>query len=159
MEQAAEALASGEFPVGCIIARGERIIADGRRQSSRGQTANEIDHAEILALKALYEYPSGADGSCLSIYSTLEPCLMCFGAILIAGIGRVVYAYEDVMGGGTACARQQLPPLYRNRPVAVVPGVCRSQGLELMRRFFADPANTYLQDTLLAEYTLQQESP
>ncbi len=84
---------------------------------------------------------------------------MCFGAILIAGIGRVVYAYEDVMGGGTACVRQQLPPLYRDRAVDVVPGVCRSQGLDLVRRFFADPANTYLQDTLLAEYTLQQELP
>lgn len=156
IEQAAKALENGEFPVGCVIADGSRILAGGGRQSSRGGTANEIDHAEILALKALYETFPDMDGSHLSLYATLEPCLMCFGAILIAGIGRVVYAYEDVMGGGTGCGRRDLPPLYRNRSVTVVPHVCREQSLELMQRFFSDPDNPYLQGTLLAEYTLKQ---
>jgi tRNA(adenine34) deaminase len=40
------------------------------------------------------------DRSTVTMYCTMEPCLMCFSAILLSGIGRIVYAYEDVMGGG-----------------------------------------------------------
>ncbi len=60
------------------------------------------------------------------------------------------------MGGGTACALEALPPLYRESRVAVVPHVLREESLALMQTFFANPGNTYLTDTLLAQYTLNQ---
>ncbi|MFW6081198.1 MAG: nucleoside deaminase, partial [Desulfosalsimonas sp.] len=84
----------------------------------------------------------------------MEPCLMCFGAAVISGIKRIVYAYEDVMGGGTACSLENLPPLYRDAEIRVIRHVLREQSMELFYRFFSDPQNTYLQGTLLAEYTL-----
>lgn len=154
LQEAAAALEAGEFPVGCVIAGPDGVAATGARIRSRGLKANETDHAEITAIKELYE--SGYSGNLreLSLYSTMEPCLMCFGAALIAGIRRIVYGYEDVMGGGTRCSLRDLPPLYREAEVQIVPHVLREESRELFYRFFSDPQNTYLQGTLLAEYTL-----
>lgn len=155
--QAEKALEAGEFPVGCVIAAHPEIVASGGRRASSGPAANEIDHAEITALKRLYESRYPGSRRELTMYVTMEPCLMCYGAALIAGIGRIVYAYEDVMGGGTACRLEVLAPLYKNAEIRIIPHVLREQSLALFCRFFSDPQNTYLQGTLLAEYTLCQK--
>lgn len=158
LREAAFAYQAGEFPVGCVIADGKDVIASGMRTTSRGVTANEIDHAEILALRDFYEkWPGiGSDNSKdeLCLYSTLEPCLMCFGAILISGIRHIVYAFEDVMGGGTSCGLQTLAPLYRDIELIVTPNVCRLESAALMRAFFSSPDNRYLKDTLFSEYAI-----
>ncbi len=66
------------------------------------------------------------------------------------------YAYEDVMGGGTHCDLSQLPPLYRDNPVAIVPGILRAESLALFKAFFNDPDCRYWNKSQLAEYTLAQ---
>ena len=86
----------------------------------------------------------------------MEPCLMCFGAILIHGIGQVVYAYEDVMGGGTGCALAKMPALYKNSKISIISNVLRKESLDLFKAFFSDPENAYWRNSLLAEYTLSQ---
>ncbi|MBC2744576.1 MAG: nucleoside deaminase [Desulfosarcina sp.] len=96
------------------------------------------------------------DRSTLTLYCTMEPCLMCFSAILLSGIGRIVYAYEDVMGGGTGCDRSGLPTLYRDTQLTVISGVLRENSLALFQRFFADSGNPYWADSLLSRYTLKQ---
>ena len=154
--EAAAALKAGEFPVGCVITRGESVVASGGRKWSRGISANEVDHAEIMALKDLCECNPGIDPAELTVYATLEPCLMCFGAIMIAGIRRIVYAFEDVMGGGTGCSLNSLPPLYREPPVVIIPHIRRAESLALLQSFYTDPGNLYLKDTMLARYILDQ---
>jgi tRNA(adenine34) deaminase len=154
---ARRALDRGDFPVGCIIARGHDIVAEGGRSGSAGPRPNETDHAEITALRRMGTRPDEVPPNELVLYATMEPCLMCYGAILLSGIPKIVYAYEDVMGGGTACRLDSLPPLYAKRRIAVIPGVCRRESLELFRRFFANPDNTYWRGSALAEYTLRQE--
>lgn len=156
LDQAETALSEGEFPVGCVITDGEEVVASGSRISSRGSAFNELDHAEIVALRGLFE--KGVDRpekESLCIYSTLEPCLMCFGAIVIAGIRRIVYAFEDAMGGGTACGLDMTGPLYRQPEPEIAAGVLREESLALMRRFFSNPENRYLKDTLFERYTLK----
>jgi tRNA(adenine34) deaminase len=153
---AREALAAGEFPVGCVIADGRRVIARGRRTGTAAGMANEIDHAELNTLRHLYENKPDIDRSMLTVYCTMEPCLMCFSAIMLSGIGRLVYAYEDVMGGGTGCDRTGLSPLFRDAGLTVVPGVLRADSLALFQRFFADADNSYWADSLLSQYTLDQ---
>ena len=86
----------------------------------------------------------------------MEPCLMCFGALLIAGIGEIVYAYEDVMGGGTHCDLSQLPKLYSSNPASIVPGIMRAESLALFKTFFSSPDNAYWKNSQLAAYTLAQ---
>jgi tRNA(adenine34) deaminase len=158
IENARQALDAGEFPVGCIIADGDKTLADGSRKNSLGTTPGETDHAEINTLNALeqQERDTGRsfDRSRLTLYSTLEPCLMCFGAILINGINTIVYAVEDVMGGGTSCDLKSLPPLYSQRRITIVPDVMRQESLALLKNFFSDPARTYLKDTMLADHVL-----
>ena len=156
LEQADQALAAGEFPVGCILVYQDKIIGTGARRSSIGGDRNEIDHAEIVALRRLSDLGDGVDHSQITAFSTMEPCLMCYSALILAGVGKIVYAYEDVMGGGTGCDLSQLTPLYKNSPVKVVPNILRRESLDIFRDYFADPANGYLKKSLLAEYTLDQ---
>jgi tRNA(adenine34) deaminase len=154
LEQATQALAAGEFPVGCVIVYQDKILVTGARRGSIGDIRNEIDHAEMLALRHLIELEDQVDLSQTTAFSTLEPCLMCYSALILAGIGKIVYAYEDVMGGGTGCELSRLTPLYKNSPVKVVPGILRAESLRLFKNYFADPANNYLRQSLLAEYTM-----
>jgi tRNA(adenine34) deaminase len=81
---------------------------------------------------------------------------MCFGALIISDIGEIVFAYEDAMGGGTQCDFTQLPPLYKEKQISVVPNILRPKSLQLLKVFFSNPDNTYLKDSLLATYTLRQ---
>ena len=152
--QAEQALAAGEFPVGCVLVSQDNILETGARRSSIGSKRNEIDHAEIVALRRLSDLGDSIDHSQITAFSTLEPCLMCYSALILAGIGEIVYAYEDIMGGGTGCELSRLTPLYRDSSLKVVPGILRAESLELFKDFFADPANDYLKQSLLAEYTL-----
>jgi tRNA(adenine34) deaminase len=81
---------------------------------------------------------------------------MCFGAILLSGIGEIVYAYEDVMGGGTGCNLSKLNPLYKNRKVSIVSNILRQESLELFKVYFANPVNTYWKGSILAKHILNQ---
>lgn len=156
LELAQTALEKGEFPVGCVIADGSIVVARGHRTGTTAGSGNEIDHAEINTLKQLLDVRPDLERGTLTIYCTMEPCLMCFSAILLSGIGRIVYGYEDVMGGGTECDRSGLPSLYREAPLMVVPGVLRNESLMLFKRFFADSGNPYWEKSPLSRYTLAQ---
>lgn len=155
--QAEKAFSAGEFPVGCVIADKKNILATGYRHATSGHDSNEIDHAEIVALRTLYEEKAAENTSELTLYCTMEPCLMCFGAILISGIHRIVYAYEDVMGGATGCDLSKASPLYSESEITIVPHILRESSLLLFKNFFSRAENDYWKNSLLAEYTLSQK--
>jgi len=155
---AKSALNAGEFPVGCVIVHENTIVARGKRQQSQEsaeQTASELDHAEIIALRQLLQDQPLIDRSQLTVYSTMEPCLMCFSTLLVNGVHNFVFSYEDVMGGGTNLPLARLAPLYSRAPVYIHGKVLRHKSLALFKAFFSS-GQQYLQDTLLATYTLQQ---
>ncbi len=156
LAEAANALEQGEFPVGCVLVHDNQVVARGRRRNSRRQT-NELDHAEIVALHDLIENYPEIDCSQLTIYCTMEPCLMCFAALLLSNVHTIVYAYEDAMGGGTAINLNHLTPLYRQMEVTIIPRILRDESLTLFKKFFNNPANKYWQNSFLADYTLAQE--
>jgi tRNA(adenine34) deaminase len=158
LQQAQQALANHEFPVGAVIVAGNEPVAIGRRENSRNETANELDHAEIVALRDLLGRRPDIDRRTLTVYSTMEPCLMCYSALLLNGIRTFVYAYEDAMGGGTSLQLTSLPPLYRamEPEVRILPHILRQESLDLFKSFFTSPENDYWQGSLLADYTLAQ---
>lgn len=158
LDQAASALERGEFPVGCVFVHRGEVVASGRRQHSSGRV-NEMDHAEMLALRTFLDGEAVIAPQEVTVYATMEPCLMCFSSLILNGLRRIVYAYEDVMGGGTNLPLAMLKPLYAAMEISVIPAVRRGDSLALFRRFFSNPQNQYWKDSLLARYTLEQSCP
>ena len=156
LNQAKNALSAGEFPVGCVVVHEDRILTTGARKGTAGNIPNEIDHAEMIALKRLADLEIHRDDKRIALFTTLEPCLMCLGALILSGISEIVYAYEDVMGGGLSCDLKRLMPLYTNSRISVVPNILRKESLELFQAFFNNSENSYWQGSLLADYTLRQ---
>ena len=160
LDQARLALEESEFPVGCVLVKDNRVIATGRRANSQTsgsqQSANELDHAEIMALRNLLQDYPDLERAGITAYSTMEPCLMCLASLMLANIHTIVYAYEDVMGGATNLDLSQLAPLYRQKEITIIPDILREESLDLFRSFFSSPTNSYWQDSLLARHTLSQ---
>jgi tRNA(adenine34) deaminase len=156
LAEAEKALAAGEFPVGCVLVAGNQVVAAGSRTGTAGGGRKEIDHAEIVALRRMLAHSREPPPSPLAVFSTMEPCLMCMGALLINHVTEIVYAYEDVMGGATNCRLSDLGPLYRDIKLDVRAHVMRPESLALFKAFFGKPENAYWRDSLLARYTLAQ---
>ena len=154
LDEARLALRDGEFPVGCVMVAEGRILARGRRQNSGEACRNEIDHAEVLTLRRLIAEQPGLDLGKVTVYSTMEPCLMCYSTMLLSGIRSFVWAYEDVMGGGVNLPLYMLNTLYAQMRVHLLDRVLRTESLHLFQQFFQ--SGSYWQDSLLARYTLAQ---
>ena len=154
LNEARAALAAGEFPVGCVFVADGAIVARGHRENSGEDGRNEIDHAEVLTLRELLALRPAIDPGAVTVYSTMEPCLMCFSTLLLSGVRNFVWAYEDVMGGGTNLPLSMLNPLYRGMEVHLLDQVRRDESLRLFQQFFR--SGSYWQDSLLARYTLAQ---
>ncbi|MBW1859393.1 MAG: nucleoside deaminase, partial [Deltaproteobacteria bacterium] len=151
--EAEQALSMGEFPVGCVLVYNDSVLVTGARYHSTPDTHNELDHAEMLALRRLVDLEKEIDRERVILFSTLQPCLMCYSAIILNGIRQIVYAYEDVMGGGTNLDLKRLNPFYQDMQISVKAHVLRERSLAFFKTFFADSKNTYLKGSLLAEYT------
>ena len=159
LDQASLAYEVGQFPVGCVIVQDNKVIATGARSGTAGDLLffSEIDHAEIRALKALETYAGDFLPEKAVLFCTMEPCLMCYAAIILSGIKTIVYAYEDAMGGGTCCDLTHLTPLYCEADIRVVPNVMRQKSLDLFYNFFNKEANLYWKGSYLESYTLAQK--
>ena len=154
--QAERALERGDFPVGCVIVLDGEVVAEGERRNS-AENVNELDHAEMIALREYLLENRQVDMDKLVVYSTLEPCLMCQATLVVNGINNIVYAYEDAMGGGTNLPLDSLSPLYKDRKLNITSGVMREESLALMQEFFGSKENMYLKDTYLCDYTMEQK--
>lgn len=157
LAEAEAALAAGEFPVGCVFVRQGEIVSRGRRINSKGEAGNELDHAEIVGLRSLVAENPGLDLAEVRIYSTMEPCLMCYATLILSGVRTIVYSCEDVMGGSTGLDLARLNPLYREMEVKIVPHILRRDSLDIFQTFFRNPENTYWQDSPLARHILAQK--
>jgi len=154
LEEALRAFENKEFPVGCVIVSENKIIARGNRKKSITTIPSEIDHAEINAIRELEKNFPLLPKNKMTVYSTMEPCLMCLSAITLSGFRRIVYAYEDVMGGGCLINKKNLPVFYQKRLPEITGGILRKESLNLFKKFFSTPDNFYWKDSQLSKYTL-----
>ncbi len=98
LEEARDGLRAGEAPIGCVIADGDlRIVARAHHQV--GASGDPTAHAEMRALRRLGQPGGGRDG--LVLVTTVEPCVMCLGAAILAGVDTVLYALAAPAGTGS----------------------------------------------------------
>ena len=108
IKEAQIALAKDEIPVGAVIVAGNRIIA---RAHNLTETLNDVTaHAEMQAITSAASYLGGKYLKECTLYVTLEPCLMCAGALYWAQITRIVYGAADVKRGFTLNPSSPLHP-------------------------------------------------
>ena len=108
VEQAQDAAAHGEVPVGAIVLRNDTVIGRGRNRTE--ELADPSAHAEILALREAGAFTGDWRLEGTTLVVTLEPCPMCLGAIIQARIGRLVYAAADPRYGACGSALPLPPP-------------------------------------------------
>ena len=136
LAQAALAVASGDVPVGAVVvdAGGEVLgVGVNRREADGDPTA----HAEVLALRAAAHAAGGwrLDGCTLVV--TLEPCLMCAGALVLARVDRLVFGAWDPKAGAAGSVWDVVRDRAVNHRVEVVPEVRAGECSELLAAFFA----------------------
>lgn len=125
---------AGEVPVGAVLLNATGVVmASGFNQpiSSSDPTA----HAEIIVLRKAAKQLSNYRLPETTLVVTVEPCLMCMGAIVNARVARVVYGAREPKWGA-AESLLEFQSLNLNHRVELVPGVCEQECIDLMRRFF-----------------------
>lgn len=134
LDEAEQALAEDEVPVGAVIVHREQVIAAAHNQ--REQLHDPTAHAEMIAItQAAAARQSWRLDEC-TLYVTLEPCPMCAGAILQARIPTVVYGASDPKAGAVRSLYTLLDDGRLNHRAAVVPGVLAEPCGQILSRFF-----------------------
>ena len=125
-----------EVPVGAVVVLDGAVVGRGCNQPVHG--VDPTAHAEIVALRAAARTVGNYRLTGAAIYVTVEPCLMCAGAMVHARIGRVVYGASEPKTGAVRSAMHVLDDPSLNHHVEVVGGVLERECRELIRAFFAD---------------------
>ncbi|WP_019989325.1 nucleoside deaminase [Rudanella lutea] len=125
-EQAAEA---GEIPVGAVVVSNNRVIGKGYNQTERLHDVTA--HAEILAISAASNYLNAKYLTNCTLYVTLEPCVMCAGALFWSQMSRIVIGADDEKRGYSQIQGNLLHPKTR-----LTTGVLADESRQLLKQFF-----------------------
>ncbi|MCU7958582.1 MAG: tRNA adenosine(34) deaminase TadA [gamma proteobacterium symbiont of Bathyaustriella thionipta] len=126
---------AGEVPVGALLVHQDEVVGQGWNQPIRRHDPSA--HAEIMALRAAGLQRQNYRLAACTLYVTLEPCIMCAGAIIHARLARVVYGASDPKGGAAGSLFKLLPPDERfNHRLAVKGGVMAAECSALLSGFF-----------------------
>ena len=131
LHEAKKAYAAGEVPVGAIIVMNDRIIARGYNQVEK--LTDSTAHAEILALTAAFNFLGSKYLPEAVLFVTVQPCLMCSGALYWSKIGALVYGAEDEKNGYKKVAGDTSP--FHPKTV-ITGGVLKEECAVLMKDFF-----------------------
>ncbi len=131
LTEAQTAYKEGEIPVGAVVVWGEKIIARGRNMTEK--LNDPTAHAEMIALTSAFNMLGGKYLGEATLYVTLEPCLMCCGALYWSKIGVVVYGADDLKNGYRRIAQDRWP----FHPKTVLEsGILAEEAAQLMKSFF-----------------------
>lgn len=136
LEEASLARTAGEVPVGAVIVRGGELLA--RAHNSPVALSDPSAHAELLAIRRAAAEAGNYRLAGTTLYTTLEPCLMCAGAILQARIERLVFGAADPKGGAAVSLYRIFDDRRMNHAVAVAGGVLREACAEIISGFFRE---------------------
>jgi len=135
VQEALQASQAGEVPVGAVLARDGKVVA---RDHNRPISLNDpTAHAEILVLRAGAARMGNYRLSGCELYVTIEPCLMCAGAMVQSRVSRLIFGARDEKGGAVKSLYHILEDPRLNHRVQVLEGVLGEQCQEIMQAFFS----------------------
>ncbi|QTK07929.1 tRNA adenosine(34) deaminase TadA [Staphylococcus haemolyticus] len=136
IEEAKKAQKLGEVPIGAIIVKNNEVIASAHnlRETAQLPTA----HAEHIAIERASKVVGSWRLEECKLYVTLEPCVMCAGAIVMSRIPKVVYGATDPKGGCSGSLMNLLKESQFNHRAEIVKGVLEQECGDLLRNFFRE---------------------
>jgi|SRR5665213_727894 len=126
---------AGEVPVGAVIVLNDRVI--GRGHNSPIERGDPTAHAEILAIREAAAAIGNYRLEGATLYSTMEPCVMCAGAAVNARVARLVFGARDLRFGGVRSKFQLADSDLLNHRITIEEGVLGAECTELVQKFFA----------------------
>ena len=142
LKEAELAALEDEVPIGCVIVKDDQIIARGHNQ--RDKSHNPLGHAEVLAIKKASEIVNDWQLVDCTLYVTIEPCIMCSGAIIQSRIKRVVYGATDIKGGAFGSSINVLEANNINHRPEIVKGVLENECTAIIKNYFKSKRNKQL---------------
>ena len=134
LKEAEKAVLLDEVPIGCVIVLNDKIIA--KSHNIRESKQNPVGHAEILAIqKASKKLNSWRLEDC-EMYVTIEPCIMCAGAIIQSRIKKVYYGAPDLKGGAFGSSIDVLEAKNINHHPEIYPGIMEEECSNLVKNYF-----------------------
>jgi len=139
LKLAREAAAVGEVPVGAVVVQNGIVVAEAfnRRESWRDPTA----HAELIAIRTAAKALNRWRLSGTTLYVTLEPCVMCAGAMVLARIDRLVYGADDPKSGAVRTLYRLADDDRLNHRLQITTGVLADECAAVLREFFQQRRN------------------
>lgn len=136
LAQARRAADHGDVPVGAVVTRDGHVL--GSAGNEREQCADPTAHAEILALRAAARAVGTWRLEGATVYVTLEPCIMCAGALVAARIERLVYGPQDRRAGAALSLYNVVADPRLNHEIEITTDVLTDESARLLRDFFAE---------------------
>ncbi len=134
LELAKQAYQLGEVPIGAVVVANDEVIA--RAHNEKEMRRDATAHAEMLALQKATARMGNWRMNEATLYCTLEPCVMCAGAMVNARLGRLVFGSWDAKAGAAGSIFDLLRSPALNHRVIVEPGILEDECVELLKKFF-----------------------
>jgi tRNA(adenine34) deaminase len=134
LAEAEKAAAIGETPVGAVLVAGGEVLAAAHNMRETWQ--DPAAHAELLAIREASARLGRWRLSDATLYVTLEPCLMCAGALVLARVGRLVYGCRDPKAGALGSVYDVVRDGRLNHTYRITPGVLEEESRQLLQGFF-----------------------
>jgi tRNA(adenine34) deaminase len=134
LKEAQKAYKEDEVPIGAIVVYKNQIIGRGHNQTER--LKDPTAHAEILAITAAANALSSWRLNDVIVYSTVEPCVMCSGALVLGRVKRIVFATRDTKFGGCGSVVNVVNEEKLNHQIEITEGVLEDQATSLLQSFF-----------------------
>ena len=134
--QARRAYGLGEVPVGAVIVRGDRVISKGHNLT--GSENDPTAHAEVIAIRRAAQKLKDWRLVDCTLYTTLEPCSMCAGALVLSHIERLVFGATDPKSGMVGSLGNLVCDERLNHRMEVTSGILEQESSELLKRYFKE---------------------
>ena len=136
LEEAKKSLKTNDVPVGAVVVQNGKIIGKGHNQKEWKNNATK--HAEIIAIERACRHLKSWRLNKCTLYTTLEPCMMCCGAIIQSRIEKIVYATINPKFGYVESVGKILSNEKNNHRVIIDKGICEEEATKLLKNFFEE---------------------